>query len=167
LTNSNQSSPSLRNQNLMNYIDTHKHLLQHYIGKEYGGLALVFTEQFMNDNLPTNSTSAGLNICLLDNTDNKIYKSKIYVAYEDATTLDNEYNSIEVKSLMGYFYGSYHCACHRKHDAQKVGAIVENDECEGKRFLIYSITCDKLPDLNLYSEVLTEDELENLLVNNT
>lgn len=90
----------------------------------------------------------------------------MYVAYErnKESILNEDYDSIEVESLNGYFYGSHHCPCHRKSDARKAGAIIENDECEGNRFLIHSITCDKAPGLNLYSEVFTEEQLEKMLV---
>jgi hypothetical protein len=66
-------------------------------------------------------------------------------------------------SLHRYFYQEHECACHRKMVVS--GAYEEyygdlDDECEGDRFKILGIYAPEfLPGINLFSEVLTEDEM--------
>lgn len=146
----------------------HKTWQDHYIPSSWGGFALAFTKEWKEQYLPKNSTSDGFDIIQLDQQDGKHYKSKIYVAYDqiEDIILDEDYNVIkdEIYCLMNYFYGCHHCPCHRKTFAKLAGAIIDEDcECEGDRFLIYSITSIDNPELNLYSEVLTEFELEESL----
>ena len=88
----------------------------------------------------------------------------IYCAFEKSpsTTLNKEYNLVEVWTLLAYFYGSHHCPCHRKADAKLAGAIVDDDECEGNRFLIERIT-PLNSNLILVSEVYSLEELEEML----
>jgi hypothetical protein len=138
----------------------------HYIQKSFGGNALVFTEEWRKKFLPVEGAKSGMcdgfNVLLKDKTDGATYKTKLYVAYDDScneSIFDEDYNTIEItlQSVMGYFYGSHYCPCHRKQDAKGAGAIVENDECEGDRFLIESITCPDLPNLILYSETISEE----------
>jgi hypothetical protein len=151
----------------------HRKWLSHYVRKAFGGYSLVFTTAWKEEFLPGNGTHStdndSFNVNLLDTHDGKIYKTKLYVAYEHEkeSILNEEYDPVEAESLMGYFYGSHHCPCHRKADAKRAGAIVEDNECEGNRFLIHSITHDKVPDVILYSEVFDEDGLEEMLKSQT
>jgi hypothetical protein len=146
------------------YLKRHE-LNEHYTEGDYGGLYLGFTDEFKDIFLPKGSTKNGFKINLLDQTDGKIYESKIYVAYEKnlCIFIDKKYGDIELNILMPYFYGSHHCPCHRKQDAQWAGASVDEDlECEGSRFLIESIT-PLNSDLILASETKSVDELESIL----
>lgn len=144
----------------------HRSWLNHYVAADYGGISLAFTKQWRNRWLVADSTSNGLNVFLYDRTDGKVYKTKLYASYEkdeQPIVMTRNYEAAAAITLMGYFYGSHHCPCHRKADAKTAGAVVEDDECEGDRFTIYAITCDTIPDLILHSEILTEDLLEERL----
>ncbi len=154
----------------MSYWNDEKHgeLIENYDENNYGAMCLGFTKEWMDANLPAGNAYGvrPLNIFLRDRTDGKIYQSKIYAAYaEDAHLMDKGYTKHhDMWALMSYFYGSHHCPCHRKHDARAEGAVVEEDlECEGDRFQIHKITCDKYPNLVLLSETMTFDELQNAL----
>lgn len=57
-------------------------------------------------------------------------------------------------------YAEHHCPCHRKVDARGAGAVVADDDCEGKRFLIERIESPNLPGLVLYTETMTAEVLE-------
>jgi hypothetical protein len=147
--------------------DGHSTWRRHYDQIRNAGVVhLVFTPAFAEAFLPRES-STELIIELLDTTDGNTYRHKMYAAYDDAgynSILDQDWNCIDgLIGLQGYFYAEHYCPCHRKDYASDAGAIIENDECEGRRFLVRSITCEKLPDLILYSETMSEDELEALL----
>lgn len=156
-------------------------LFQHYTALDYGGLGLIFLPAFRDAHLPKGGTSDFL-VDLLDTSDGKVYRHPLYVAYEHdakAGALDTDFSWREwFTTLQGYFYGSHHCPCHRKDYAREAGAVVEYTEaekwadenggrdggyCSGDRFQIKSITCDGLPGLVLYSETMTEEELETIL----
>lgn len=131
------------------------------ISAEPDCFGLLFTPEFRSARLPADGTS-DFDVELLDSTDGAIYRRKMSVACEgDASRVvaDADGNVREVMSLHGYFYAEHYCPCNRKLDAQRSGAVVEDDECEGDRFRIRSITCPGLPGLVLYSETMDEGEL--------
>lgn len=146
----------------MKYFEKHSHLNEHYVEGSFGGLYLGFLKEW-RENLPADGVQDNFRIVLKDNQDGKLYESKIYSAFEThpSHVLDDDYNEVEVWTLMHYFYGSHHCECHRKADAKRAGADTD-DKCEGNRFLIERITpLDS--DLILVSEVYSPDELEEML----
>lgn len=145
----------------------------HYYSGCYGGQILAFTKAWADKHLPPTSTSNGLKAELLDTTDGKIYTMPIYTAFENKDmrrhVMDDDWKDVVAESLQDYFYGQHHCPCHRKQDAAKAGAVVELDPkdglypCEGRRFVIKSITAPGVPHVILYSETMDEDALEEAL----
>ena len=151
----------------MNYFDdpTHIKLLTNYVAGQFGGSYLVFTDEWKQKNLPTAGTNE-LRIVLRDMTDSKEYELfTMYCAYETSsvTVLNDDYQSVEVCSLMSYFYGGHHCPCHRKADAKSAGVVVEDDSCEGNRFLIERIT-PVGSELILHSEIYDAETLGEFLL---
>lgn len=81
---------------------------------------------------------------LLDAKDGKIYFVKTWAAYEEGEN--------GLWQVHHYMFAEHYCACNRKLDASKQGAVTD-DECEGDRFKIRSITAPAtLPDVLLYTE---------------
>lgn len=152
--------------------DIHDKLLEHYIVVGYDGVALLFEKRWSKDKLPVGIGDGdyrrnALRVVLLDTEDNKEYVTVMPASWQDyvCDLMDKDYNSLTVEGthLQAYFYGSHHCPCHRKQDAEKAGAHINDDRCEGRRFLIKEITCKELPGLILYSETFKTHELEELL----
>jgi hypothetical protein len=151
---------------------------KHYFHDSRGFL-LSFTREWKKANLPIgigdvagyDYDSKALKVDLLDTDDptGKVYTTYMPAAYGDPTAawaLDENWQCVDserITSLQDYFYSQHHCPCHRKSDAKAAGAVVPDSECEGSRFKIKSITCRDMPDVILYSETMTEEELENLL----
>lgn len=148
----------------------------HY-GSNYDAQILGFTEFFKQAFLPPGIGEPGyeygakmLTCTLLDTRDGKLYDTQITPSYNhqpnhDLFIQDAQFDEVkDVRSLQAYFYGSHHCPCHRKQDAQEAGAVVEDEECEGKRFLIDKIWYPPLGELILWSETRTEEELEERLL---
>lgn len=138
---------------------------EHYFLGRSGGHILGFTEAWKLANLPANS-SYDLTITLFDRQDEKTYSMPIYTAYENdirTELMDDDWHEVAPHSLQSYFYSLHHCPCHRKQAAAKAGAITD-EECEGDRFVVQSIVAPSLPDLILYSETLTLEELEERLI---
>lgn len=143
------------------YLKSHN-LYQHYTQGTYGGLYLGFKEDWKNKNLPK-ELEEKFDIVQLDTLTGQTFKSNIFVAHNDnGYFLDNNYYRIELSTLNQYVYGSHHCACHRKQDARESGIEVD-EECEGRRFLIQSITVPN-SSLILCSETYSEEQLLALLV---
>lgn len=156
------------------YLENHLELLDHYVGgAAYGGHYLVFKEDFRAA-LPQ-KTGNGIDevtVNLIDTEDgNKIYQMGWWLNYEEEANeqvLDkNIWEQIPVFTLSQYIYGSKLCPCNIKMGAKQAGAIVEDDECEGKRFQIQSIVFDDHPDLILYSETYDMEQLESILIGGT
>lgn len=130
----------------------------HYYDGRWGGRLLCFSPAWRDANLPpemsqTNYDGNAFTVYLLDTQDGKEYETHLPAAYELADYPDN------ALTLQDYLYGSHHCQCHRKCDAKDQGA--DTDEiCDGERFVIARIESPTLPGLILYSETLTETELE-------
>jgi hypothetical protein len=108
-------------------------------------------------------------VVLLDRETNKEVETRLFVAYEhvdsSGSVLGEDWNQVDVESLMSYFYAMHHCPCHRKNDARHQGGVdVTDEECEGDRFPIARIVSVDVPDLILYSETLTEEQLEAALL---
>ncbi len=148
----------------------HRTLRTPYTEASYGGFLLVYTPEWCRANLPQqvhgSQPQTTLQCTLLDTTDGKEYVMPLYLAYEHGGAQSFyaqgfDWNEVVgLTGLMSYWYGSHHCPCHRKHEAQRAGAVVEDSECEGKRFLIKQLVCEWWPELILYSETLGEEELE-------
>ncbi len=144
----------------------------HYAAWYGSGVFLGFTPEWREKYLPKDGSKQSLTTlrCVLkDETDGKLYTGGIWAAYQkpdDGSCLEllNEaFEPVRLDSLQGYFYEEHHCPCHRKQDAAAWGAVVENDECEGKRFSIHEITTHDMPSLILMSETRTAEELEEIL----
>jgi hypothetical protein len=135
------------------------------ISSEEAAVGLLFTQEFKSVYLPGDGTN-DFEMELFDSTDGSVYRRNVYVAYEDDVTVivDGDGNCRDVMSLHGYFYAEHYCPCNRKLDAQRLGAVVLDEECEGDRFRIRSITHPGLPGLVLYSETVREDELTAVMV---
>jgi hypothetical protein len=156
----------------MKYLDhnLHSKFLKHY---EKGNCAnlLIFTEDWMEQNLSLPEPYDSLNCELLDTQTNITYNTLIYCACEkhDYTVYDDEYNDIagSFYTLMNYFYCEHHCPCHRHQDAVRAGLKEnwEEFECNGNRFQIVSIK-PKNSDVILYSETYRLEELEEKLKGN-
>jgi hypothetical protein len=141
----------------------HGSLRNHYTGGGYSAMHLGFTRQWAEANLPKNGEMNGFEIYLVDTEDgNKEYKTPGYVAWQGNSDLmgfmDQDWNHHELIGLQSYFYGAHHCPCHRKCDMKAYLPDLD-EECEGKRFLISRI-CVPGEDLILYSETMSDDELE-------
>lgn len=153
--------------------ENHKNWLSHYTEGRFNHAGkssqfLVFTKEFRDKLLPPGVSQHNHLICnLLDTDSGIVYTMPMYAAFEEnGYILDSEYQSVDGFSLMSYFYEEHHCPCHRHTDAVSSG-LRENDgtddfECEGQRFLIQSIT-PKDSKLILYSETMSEEELEEIL----
>lgn len=144
----------------------------HYVHGAYGGQILCFTTGWKNKNLPKNETYSdspeAFRVVLRDATDGKLYETRLFVSYEHADTrqhyqvVDTDWNPVAIELLQAYFYGSHHCPCHRKADADRAGAVTD-DACEGNRFQIERITAVDMPELILYSETWSAEDLEEKL----
>jgi hypothetical protein len=146
-----------------NYLRNHN-LYQHYTDGVYGGLYLGFSKEWMYLELPPASTSEGFRCSLLDTDNGDVYTTLEYVAYDDEVCyLDSDYNNTYLYCLNNYVYGCHFCACNRKGIAKTQGAKTD-DECDGDRFLIQSIT-PLNSELILLSETYTIEELEKRLLN--
>lgn len=148
------------------YLDFPGHdLYRHYEDlPECKQAGLVFTPAFRAARLPP-SGGDHFDAEILDTSDGKAYRVKMYVAYDEGRrgTLDADFNWVDgLDSLQSHFYGCHCCPCHMKHYAASAGAETD-DECEGDRFVFRSITYEGLPGLILYSETMTAEELEKTL----
>lgn len=103
----------------------------HYAGGRNGGFLLGFTRAFREKHLPKDGLTSkdlhALSCVLFDRETNKEVPTKMYVAYEHDGHRDSvngeDWNWIEVDTLMSYFYGCHHCPCHRKNDAHHQGGF--------------------------------------------
>jgi hypothetical protein len=156
----------------MKYFDDpeHEKWRGHYL---YGarGLSLAFTKEWAARSLPPdmsgiNHDRRAVKVDLLDTSDGKVYETWMPMALElkdfRRCVMDRDWNEVVVESMHDYFYGQHHCPCHRKCDAKAAGADTDG-ECEGSRFKIQSITAPGCPHVILYSETMTEHELEEAL----
>lgn len=166
----------------------HTQWKNHYTESCYGGYLLVFSENFMNEVLPK-KTGFGIDEVIVELIDsernNEVYLIGWWLNYEQfpkqihkwiltSNFDDSNYeDEIEYFTLMEYIYGSKLCPCNIKSSAYRAGAPIIPDSidsegnvefsCEGDRFKIRSITLPAMPELILYSETLSQDELENIL----
>lgn len=163
----------------MNYFDDPQHarLRQHYVEGREGGVLLAFTEAWMTSHLPQDKPGKDapqLDVWLIDREDNdKPYLTNMWAAYDLASSgdgpqvMDVDWQTITVCTLSDYLYATHHCPCHRKDDAARAGASVPEDDdetyCSGDRFWIDRIVWRDMPDLILYSESRTVEELEEEL----
>ncbi len=121
---------------------------------------LVFPRTWIGTILPVGSFSTKqgeskylFEVTLLDTRDGKEYLSREYACYEDPAVFDNS-----LAAVQEYMYADHFCACHRKIAAANAGADTD-EECEGERFLVKSIRGLNTPNLVLYSETMSLDEL--------
>jgi hypothetical protein len=153
------------------YLDfsLHDQWKTHYTEGNYRNWFLGFSKDFMNGFLPSWLPGDTFDVELVDTEDNnKIYLVAWSGGYEEypeqGTILDKSGNRPEIYTIFRYSYEEKFCACNRKAEAARAGAILDNDECEGNRFQIRSVTCKEFPDLILYSETLDWEKLEELLL---
>jgi len=148
------------------YLEHHSDLLDHYTEGDYRrSQFLVFKEDFRATLPPkTGNGIDEVTVELIDTEDGgKIYRMGWWLNYEGSPcthVLNKEFEEVPAFTLHQYIYGSKLCQCNKKMGAEQAGAIVPNDECEGDRFQIKSITFDCASELILYSEILDQDELE-------
>jgi hypothetical protein len=90
---------------------------------------------------------------LLDTTDGKVYLDSNWPCYEQV------YKDSVLTTIHIYLFLEHYCSCHRKCAAKDAGADTD-EECEGERFKVKSITCPThTGNLVLYSETQKADEL--------
>ena len=79
--------------------------------------------------------------------------------------MDDNWKEPDLWCLHPYMYQDHFCACHRKTDfyradQNKGGKEFPDDtECEGNRYKVVNISSPLAPDVILYSETMTEQEL--------
>ncbi len=158
----------------MNYLDHPAHAAWRwrYYETRTGSFHLAVDPAWWEANLKAESPHGRLRVEYRDSQDGKLYEASIYAAWDDVSdcwfgAFDKDWNHLsldqKVKGLQAYFYNDHHCPCHRKQDAAAAGAVTD-DECEGTRFLINRIWAPEFPDLILYSETMTDEELESKLL---
>lgn len=155
----------------MSYLEHPQHAAwrEHYFADAHGSWHLAIDPAWWAAHMPKSGSNL-LRVEYLDRTDNKRYEAAMYAAWDDFNEVwfpgfDEDWNHLNatgVKALKEYFYNDHHCPCHRKQDARAAGADTD-EECEGDRFPILRIWWPGLPNLILYSEVLTSEELEQHL----
>lgn len=134
-------------------------------GEEFGKACmwLAFPRRWIGSTLPDNWGPGGdgehFRVELLDSSDGKIYIASMWPHYEpddhaeywskDGFSFDEPFASVQL-----YMYRHHFCACHRKEAARKHGAVIDNEECEGERFVVRSITAPAfMLGAILYSEM--------------
>lgn len=156
----------------MTYLERHAAWLRHYFIDDYTSVHLAIEPDWWKEHMPDEpkiGQGKGNVLCAeyLDTTDGKLYQTPMYAAWADCPEVyfevwDENWNPVtaqNIKALQGYFYNDHHCPCHRKQDAEAAGAVTDS-ECEGTRFQIVRIWAPAHPDLILYSETMTAEELE-------
>jgi hypothetical protein len=145
----------------------HRRWRYHHVdggGKDCPAALLAFTAAWREKHLPPQS-NAGLRVTYLDREGGgRRYQTAIHVFYEDTfEVMDEDWNHVEVDTLHCYMYRDHHCDCHRRADLE--GQVATTGECaERHRFVIERVTAPGLPGLVLYSETMSADELERLLL---
>jgi hypothetical protein len=132
------------------------------------------TRDWWAANVPPGSHK-GLRHDLRDAETGRTYEGlPLYQAFEEyepgpgpahgVLTADWEPPDVAVATLQPYFYEQHHCPCHRAQDAEEAGADVPRSyPCKGSRFLLARVYHPALSGLVLFSETLTEGELEESL----
>ena len=161
----------------MNYFDdpAHRQWSTHYSDiYDDSDVGLAFTQAWADQVLAAvgydGSHASRMDVLLCDTVDTKtgvVYRYPIYLSLADYVwaMVDDDGNDIPAVSLQGYFYSSHHCQCHRESDCEDAGKPPEEEEfeCEGDRFKVVKIVFKTIPDLVLYSETMTIEELERSL----
>lgn len=149
------------------YLEYHSDWLTHYVEGNYNNWFLAFKKEFMLEHLPGIDE---VTVKLIDSEDNnKVYLMGWWLDFEEADSCygilgkNYEHPTEPFWTLFQYIYQDKLCACNIKMGAQRAGAVLNNEECEGNRFQIESITFDDHPDLILYSEVFDSEQLEEIL----
>jgi len=150
--------------------------LNHYVDGTFGCQYLVFTKQFLDENLPPHSTSTNsLQIELVLRRDHSVvYLDDICSVYElqKAVVCDGDYNYLDAWTLQNYFYSEHYCPCHRVSGAKRYGYVPQEQDyvpncpkklCGEIQFDVKKIYYKQRPEIILYSETLGFEELENLL----
>lgn len=140
---------------------------------------LFFTQDWADKNKLIRG-NMDLLITILDQETGKtaVYKSG-YCAYDSKrenlsgiAVFDQEWKEPELCCLQPYFYQDHECPCHRKQYAEEAGLWDGKEEpiedwedemndglCSGNRFKYVSIASLFAPDVVLYSETMSEEEL--------
>lgn len=153
----------------MNYFDylEHSKWQRHYFGSQYRGYFLALSPKFIND-IPTKRLCVDLSL----KRNGVIYTDEMDAVYENIQMLN--VGELEPCVCLGnYYYGSHYCPCHRVSAAKDAGYIpvaedyetgIERDLCGSIQFEIRKIYFANTPELILYSETMTFEELENRLM---
>jgi hypothetical protein len=141
---------------------------------------LVWSENFHNEQMPPDMRGSNhrndLLIEIFDSVSQQTFKAKHVVSYEEAYEEIGTSTGEEFKpySLQGYFYREHFCGCHRAHHIEAAGQTIpeysgikfgDNDDrsCPRGRFHVTKIVWDKMPELILYSETLSLEEMAEQL----
>lgn len=151
----------------------HRQLDDPYIEVENDGdntaRLLLFTEAWRNTYIPPDGTD--LDCIILDTETGKTAPYKLYNAVDQYGLAGPTWDRGDLLMLQPYCYQNHCCSCHRKQYAECSGLwdgeeelANEDDLCTGHRFKFVQITSPLLPDLILYSETMSEDELNARLL---
>lgn len=152
----------------LSYWDDARHQLwqSHYTTGAYGGVLLAFTAEWCATHLPKECTQELLHDIRDDRTGETYVGMPFYVSYdehEDGYILDDDFQPAKYMTLQSYMCGSHHCGCHRALAINtKDPTFGEGDlDCREIRehLLITKIYAETMPELVLYSETLSEEEL--------
>ncbi|RTK93413.1 MAG: hypothetical protein EKK64_10245 [Neisseriaceae bacterium] len=133
---------------------------------------LTFTKDFMDKNLPkeweykgTDNEELQVELVLRKNP-SVVFLDTMHVFYED-----RGYQLKDSYILKPYMYSEHYCSCNRLLGAERGGYIAKEEHYEEERgycgeiiFDIKKIYCKNIPNLILYSETMSLDELENSLM---
>lgn len=140
---------------------------------------LAFSEQFMKDKLPKqwdreNKEKEQLVIELVVRKNPVTVYSCNYSAFyefKESVVRDENYNLMDAWCLKPYMYSEHYCDCNRWQDAIESGYVPKEedyeeneprDQCGEIIFDINKIYCKDMPELILYTETISLDELESL-----
>ncbi len=128
---------------------------------------LMMTPEWWAANMPPDRQQSLRAVYLDREKPGETHDRPMWAAWDDVDAdwhgyrLDNQPMGM-AKVLGGYFYNEHHCPCHRIQAVLGYEKMLEFP-CEGDRFPIQKIYAPSHPDLILYSETMTEAELEKLL----
>lgn len=150
----------------------HAEWCDHYAELYTGTRHLMMAEDWFAENMEVQAPKSGRALrvvyCDRESADPAFrHECSIYTAWDTVESLHYTYRldavpMPKVRVLQGYFYNCHHCPCHRIQDVLGWEAA-DSLPCEGNRFPIEKIYAPHRPYLVLYSETLTDKELEALL----
>lgn len=146
----------------------------------YDAKLLVWSENFHNEQMPPDMRGSNhkheLQIEIFDAISQQTFKATHVVSYEEGyegigTSTGEEFKPY---SLQGYFYCEHFCGCHRAHHIEAAGQSIpeysgikfadnDNRACPRGRFYVTKIVWEQMPELILYSETLSLEEMAERL----